>query len=503
MRRLAFLFFITSVFMLSACAEPNPDAGSHLMDGSFLDGTVHGPVAKQDLTFCQACHGETGGPGDNPRFNVGINSAGGNGCENVGCHDQVANLAHPQDWAGVNSTFHYSAGSVQQACTLCHGADLDGVGGVGTSCLGCHDDPVNASTLDCIFCHDYPPDGSADLEVPNGVDHSAITTTLAWTAHSECSTCHGMSELAAGGAFDPAANYNLFDKSTDTIGDHWDGNIQMNGDVGYSDTNYGCDSAGCHLNDPVHQLPNSSGLTVVLEGYGTGAVPHPLDGSFLDGSVHGPEAKQDLTVCQGCHGEAGGPGSSPRFNLGISSAGGNGCESCHGVNLAHPLNWAGANSTFHYSAGNVQNACTLCHGASLDGDVGIGSPSCLQCHNDTTAFTLDCTACHNYPPDGTPHAGTINGVDHSSVPSGPHNDCTLCHGMSESAAGGGFEPATNYTLFDYGTDTIGYHWDGSIQMNDDVNYNEATYGCLYCHADDPQHELSDSGLPVVLGNFGL
>ncbi|WP_020675252.1 hypothetical protein [Geopsychrobacter electrodiphilus] len=111
---------------------------------------------------------------------------------------------------------------------------------------------------------------------------------------------------------------------------------------------------------------------------GPGLAPHPLDGSFLIGSTHGPVAKADLTMCQACHGQAGGPGSNPRFNRGIVSQGGTGCEACHGEYLAHPSNWEGYDGpTFHGTAGNMQNACTLCHGANLEGGSG---PSCASCH---------------------------------------------------------------------------------------------------------------------------
>ena len=503
MRKLVLPCLVAMVFLLGACAEPNSDApagGIHALDGSFLDGSVHGPVAKQDLTFCQDCHGEAGGPGSNPAFNVGIDSQGGNGCES--CHG--VNIAHPQDWAGASSTFHYSAGNIQQACTLCHGAGLDGGGGaVGPSCLQCHDSPT-ALTLDCTACHNYPPDGTIHFGTINGVDHSDVPLV----PHSECTICHGMSESMTGGSFDPETNYNLFDKATDTLGDHWDGNIQMNSDVSYSDTNFGCDNASCHGNDVDHRLTDS-GLPVVLEGYGSVAAPHALDSSYLAGNLHGPEAKQDLTVCQACHGEAGGPGSNPAFNVGIFSAGGDGCQSsgCHdAANLAHPQDWAGANSTFHYSAGSIQEACTLCHGASLDGAGGVG-PSCLQCHDSAVAFTLDCTACHNYPPDGTLHAGTISGVNHSEITVGFHAaDCYHCHGVTETAAGGGFEPSPNYDLFEIATDTVGDHFNGNINMNNTPGYNDSNYGCdtAGCHLNDPGHQFpNDSGLPVLLENYGL
>lgn len=137
---------------------------------------------------------------------------------------------------------------------------------------------------------------------------------------------------------------------------------------------------------------------------GPGPVPHPLDGSFVDGKTHGPIAKTDLTGCQGCHAEVGGPGTNPRFNLGIDRVGGNGCESCHGANLAHPSIWTGVQ---HASASNIQNSCTLCHGVNLDGD-GVGS-SCLDCHGTSPAENpTGCASCHNQPPNAAVPVGDIS-----------------------------------------------------------------------------------------------
>lgn len=472
------------------CHAGGPGA-PHPIDGSYRSGSAHGPDAKADLTYCQACHGQSGGPGSNPRFNVGI---GGNGCET--CHG--ANLAHPQDWAGPNNTFHYSAGNIQNACTLCHGVNLDGAGGVGPNCLNCHADAVSL-TLDCVACHGSPPDGSADLDVPIPVPHgNAANISL----HDTCVACHGMKETAAGGGFLAATNYTLFDKTTDTNGDHWNGNIEMNLSTQYNETNFGCDAAGCHGNDTAHQL-SDSGLTVNLKDFGSGVtVPHPLDGTYISPSLHGPDAREDLTLCQACHAEAGGPGSNPRFNVGI---GGNGCETCHGANLAHPQNWAGPNNTFHYQAGNVQNACTLCHGVNLDGVGGVGV-ACTSCHAETANFTLNCLACHGYPPIGSTEISDIpTPVDHRTVANiSSHDTCTVCHGMKQTTSGGTFETTANYASFDRATSTNGDHWNGNIEMNSVPQYNETNFGCdaAGCHLNNPAHQLSDSGLTVNLKDFG-
>lgn len=233
-------------------------------------------------------------------------------------------------------------------------------------------------------------------------------------------------------------------------------------------------------------------------------IPHALDGSFLLGSEHGPQAKADLVACQACHGQAGGAGSNPRFNLGIGDAGGKGCEGCHGERLAHPAAWAGPNNTFHYSAQNIQQSCTLCHGVALNGVGGVGV-NCLGCHAETAHFTLDCNACHGYPPDGSLDSYIPLGVNHRNAAAiEPHNVCVVCHGVKENATGGYFAAVPGYALFDKNTGTPGDHWDGRINMNATTEYNGSNYGCnaALCHGNQAAYQLSDSGLPVELGNYG-
>jgi len=370
--------------------------------------------------------------------------------------------------------------NIQQACTLCHGAAL-------TSCLDCHAEVVNF-TLDCTSCHGLPP------TVSHATINAAGPTVADISEHDVCVVCHGMKESAAGGTFSNVADYALFDKLTDTIGDHWDGNINLNSDAGYNENTGGCDAALCHGGTAPYTLPDS-GLPVVLGAYGA----HSLDGSFLDADSHGPVAKADLTVCQVCHSDnpTGGPGSNPRFNVGIDSQGSIGCEACHAPFYAHPDSWAGPlpNTRYHYSAGNIQQACTLCHGAALT--------SCLDCHAEVVNFTLDCTSCHGQPPTVS-HATSPALTEPTVADIIAHDVCQTCHGMKESAAGGTFSNVADYALFDKQTDTIGDHWDGNINMNSDTGYNQNTGGCdnAGCHGGVAPYTLPLSGFPVVMGAYG-
>ncbi|HKL26710.1 MAG TPA: hypothetical protein VJ910_10835 [Desulfuromonadales bacterium] len=332
--------------------------------------------------------------------------------------------------------------------------------------------------------------------------HSAEAEPIA-PGYIDCAGCHG-ADLAGSGdavscfschAFNAAPPFTIHPANWSEAYVSHRGYAALNG----FDFCTGCHGAGLRGSPAAPSCFANSVDGRGCHAEGPGQVPHPLDGSYLAGDQHGPEAKQDLTACQPCHGEAGGPGDNPRFNVGIESAGGNGCESCHGENYAHPQNWAGPNNTFHYSAASVQTACTLCHGVELDGMGGVGV-SCLECHASATTFSLDCTSCHGYPPDGSPDVATSMGVDHSDVAEvGFHADCLFCHGVQESSAGGGFAISPrNYELFDKTTDTLGDHWDGNINMNSLPGYDPTNFGCDDCHGNDPEHRLSDSGLPVEL-----
>lgn len=159
---------------------------------TWQDPVNHGAVAKADLTRCQGCHGQVGGAGSNPPFDVALGSLE-KGCDSVvGCHNNTdlvntfnnghnPGAAHPvydpnalneQDlrhWYGENIAFrttngvplkndligHFNAGNMTIACALCHGANLKGLaeGGVGPACMNCHVlDPI-ANPSRCVSCH--------------------------------------------------------------------------------------------------------------------------------------------------------------------------------------------------------------------------------------------------------------------------------------------------------------------------------------------------------------
>jgi len=363
--------------------------------------------------------------------------------------------------------------------------------------------------LNLSACGDGNSDAPSDRAAhPSGWFTMHADEALNNAGYTECVGCHGADLTGSGDAvscyschaYNTAPPFSVHPTSwSDAYNDHR-ADAASNGFAS---------CAGCHGHDLRGRDPVPSCYTDSFGGRschaeGPSEVPHALDGSYRRGSSHGPDAKFDLTACQACHGELGGPGSNPRFNIGFGE---NACEDCHTANYAHPQAWAGPNRSFHYTADNLDKACTLCHGVNLDGETGGGiGVSCLGCHDSVTTFTLDCTFCHGYPPiDDLPAPPDLPlTVDHRDVSDvGLHVECFICHGMYETADGGRFEPASNYLLFDYDNDINGYHWDGNIDMSADYKYNPDNYGCdaASCHPNSPAFQLYDSGLPVMLRTF--
>jgi len=355
-------------------------------------------------------------------------------------------------------------------------------------------------------CSGGSSDAPSDREAhPSGWFTMHAGEALDNPGYTDCVGCHGVDLTGSGEAVScySCHSYNMAPPLTfhpaawsDPYSDH----------RAFAAANGFASCAGCHGQDlrgreDVPSCYSSSFDGQSCHANGPQEVPHELDGSYRSGGSHGPEAKADLTACQTCHGGLGGPGSNPRFNIGFGE---NACEDCHGENLAHPADWAGPNNTFHYTADNIQNACTLCHGVNLTGpdEGGIGV-SCVGCHDSAIDFTLDCTFCHGYPPDGLADVATDTGVEHPGILLNYHLDCLICHGLNESSTGNIFDPASNYTLFDYSTETNGDHWDGNINMSAEAQYDAANYGCdtTSCHGSDTDHRLDDSGLPVILKTF--
>lgn len=173
-------------------------------------------------------------------------------------------------------------------------------------------------------------------------------------------------------------------------------------------TRTGCSTTSCHAN-----------------GHPPRSIAHDMP--FLSGTVHGPVAMTDLTFCNDCHGRQTGT-NSHRFDIATGSMP-NGCEStgCHNngqpaTNLGHPKSWLK-----HTTAGNQANACSLCHGATFQGDTG---PACANCHVSLAPGVIpvaaqNCGSCHGNPPNGTAHPNQKG--SHAKHTALPGITCAACH----------------------------------------------------------------------------
>ncbi len=293
-----------------------------------------------------------------------------------------------------------------------------------------------ASALFLSACSSGGSDSPSDTDAhPQSWFSTHAEEVLTDPGYDDCTACHASDLLGSGDAVSCLSchSYNTEPPFTfhppiwtDVYIDH----------RGFAAQNGRDSCASCHGQDLLGRQTAPSCFSADFDGRSCHAegpqdVPHVVDGTYLNGATHGPDAKADLTACQACHGESGGPGSNPQFNIGIISVDGNGCETCHGVDYAHPQDWPE-----HNTAGNIQNACTLCHGVDLDGLGGVGV-SCLECHSVNPGINpTGCVSCHGLPPDGAAPVGSVspNLQGQHTVPahtigisSIPRETCARCH----------------------------------------------------------------------------
>ncbi len=260
--------------------------------------------------------------------------------------------------------------------------------------------------------------------------------------------------------------------------------------------------------------------------------PLPDDGLPWSHPVnHGVIAKRDIRACQGCHGRPGGAGSDPPFDVLLGGLE-KGCESagCHNPRTAHPsfdpvdpgkqdlLHWYGETLPYvdgsglpqtalisHFNAGNLQGACTLCHGAGLLGGVG---PGCVACHVvDPVPVPRRCISCHGEPPVVTAGAlmdrvgraqpldplfveeVTVAGkhLEHLILSCEERNEEGDCRGCHINAPLGGNDPLSNINRHHL---LVSARAPVAIPPGSAVPYPDADgdglddpfYGCLSCHA---------------------
>jgi hypothetical protein len=373
----------------------------------------HSAAAKENLAACQVCHGQPG-----TSFQGGVSTVN---CST--CH--TAAKAHPTDWQGSGSLSHRTAGNLETACTLCHDV-IQGRTAPLSSAPSCFSAEFTNADGQTRTCH---PGGWVPHDMPFA--DPALHGPPAKADLAFCQTCHGTpgtiqfsggsSGVACSSCHEAARAHPTDWQGAGTYSHRTAGNTgtacTICHDVTQGRTAPDPDAPSCFSSE----FTNAGSQTRPCHAGGPG-VPHAPAAQFRPASAHGPEAKKDLTYCQTCHGIAG----TTRFDGGSARA----CTDCHAAARAHPTDWQGAGTYSHRTAGNLTEACGLCHNTTAAGAGPLaGAPSCFA--STFTNRNGQTRACHAGGP-GIPHAPPAQFV--SPTAHGPEAKkdllyCQKCHGM--------------------------------------------------------------------------
>jgi predicted CxxxxCH...CXXCH cytochrome family protein len=299
-------------------------------------GTCHGvpppsphPTAAAGLTGCTSCHPET----IDSAGNLIAPAAGGKHLDGI----VEATGGHPDSWMDTTSSgFHaYAVNAGLAACTACHGANLDGVGG--TTTLGCNPCHGSSWRTNCTMCHGdavkntpSPPQGTWGHESdPLRVGAHAAHLAPKSSVPVACTGCHIVpTDALASGHVDTGRATLTFGGlavNKNTAAPTWDG--------------ASCSNTYCH--------GNFTGLADPMWGY-----------PAVGGRNATPLWSGAKTTCTSCHDNP--PGDHYVLQPGAQTTWVNhaGCADCH-----PDVDYSGTvitNPTLHVN-GRVETLCAYCH----------------------------------------------------------------------------------------------------------------------------------------------
>ncbi|MDA8413258.1 MAG: CxxxxCH/CxxCH domain-containing protein [Desulfobacteraceae bacterium] len=343
----------------------------------------------------------------------------------AGCHGATVAAPHPaRPWrsttGGVTHTDTDTSNDVQ--CAKCH---TNGANSTRKPLAG---DTVGATgCFNNTLCHgtEGHPVGWNAAAQHGAAAKGAPTTT---TGFSSCQRCHGVT-----------FNNGPARSCTNTLGCHgllvsaphpakpWASTIAGASTHTNTDPGNAGICAACHTGGANSTVKPPSPATGTAGCYNN-TLCHfhqiPFAPPAVAASVHGGLAKQDLRVCQACHGTPG----STSFNGGTATLA---CSSCHTFAKAHPTAWQGTTTNpgetiiySHRTAGNIANACILCHDVTQGRTAPLpAAPSCFS-----TTFTnglAQTGTCHANGPGVAPHA--VPYPNHNATARSNFNYCLGCH----------------------------------------------------------------------------
>jgi uncharacterized CHY-type Zn-finger protein len=331
---------------------------------------LHGLSAKDNLTFCQACHGIPG----TISFDGGSSVVA---CDS--CH--TAAKAHPTDWHGQGAYSHRTSGNRDTACAICH--NMTATAGFGPdnrspSCFSASF--TNAAGL-TRGCHAQGPGTLSPHAVP--FRDPALHGSPAKADLKFCQTCHGTpgsiqfnggSTSTACASCHTAAKAHPTDwQGAGTYSHRTSGNRDLACSICHNVT--AATPAGPDPKAPScfsASFTNGLGQARACHPGGPGLVaPHAIP--FTSPASHGRLAKADVSYCQTCHG-------TPGTILFAGGAAPTACSACHTAAKAHPTDWQGQGTYTHRNSGNRRVACAICHNVTAATPAGPDSraPSCYS-----------------------------------------------------------------------------------------------------------------------------
>jgi len=454
--------FTNSDGSASGCHSGGPGSAHAL---PFTDPSLHGPAAKNDLAFCQQCHGAAG----TILFNGGTAATS---CTAAECHSDAG--AHPTSWQGTNDgtinylSTHRNSARQNTACAICHdftegrtapnpaspSCFSAGFTNAGGSTTGCHlSGPGAPHALPFTDPDLHGPEAKADL--------------------SYCQQCHA---IPANGGAGSNPRFNL------AVGD----------------LSKGCED--CHTQDTAHPFPSWSGaapnshktagnLAIACAMCHGANLLGPAEGGVgrACGDCHTAGSPLLLSDCTSCHND-------PPDGLAPAGNSRPNREGSHSVHDALPKvagicitchNGSGSNTNLHFDASSPASISGL---ETYDAKSGIfsynsstGQCSNVSCHGGQTTpdwmtGTLntddDCLSCHVR---GTSQYNSYNSGRHRNHVEEENVFCTACHDPAKLAAG-------HFT----GLDTPVFEGAADGTLRAALNYNPSTNrGCNVsgCHGE--------------------
>jgi len=470
---------------------------------------------------CDTCHAKA--TGNIKRIKASISFPSGIAMPDGGVSSAV-NLQSAVDGSSDFGDDSVATGGVprissNKICEVCHTVDATQAAGVKQHAAMQQTVSNHYDKADCIKCHLHSAGFKAD-----------------------CTTCHG-NPPAVNSLGGPTGLSNTPITGSATAGKHTLHAVTKA---------YACNT--CHTGwTGAGEMPNAGNINIGFNAFGdTTAAYNGRTGGAYTRAAGTTGTDNDTLTCSAvyCHGT-----STPKW---LDTAGAMACGSCHGDTTGAPIETAGDGDLAGLTSGPkvgkhvkhvAKYACSLCHKGAGNGttlhvngtndiifDTALAGPSAtftpntvnggtcsnLSCHSNqiwnTTTPALACNSCHGYPPTSASdpannkHVG-VTPVNHDKTAgvttalTGNHKECNTCHGKSSTngltlnLANGG----DNYLA--------SYHMDNQIEMNgwatdsgQDAQYQQSgvgAYGCAKaCHANDPAHQLSDSGMTVQLHRYG-